>query len=71
MHPEFKQIGPGSCPICGMALEPEQVSLNHACQRAAAGADGPELAQPDGVHEIVIRGSRGAGPRGAKKSRAR
>lgn len=22
MHPEVKQIGPGSCPICGMALEP-------------------------------------------------
>jgi Cu+-exporting ATPase len=28
MHPEVKQIGPGSCPICGMALEPEQVSLD-------------------------------------------
>ena len=23
MHPEIRQIGPGSCPICGMALEPE------------------------------------------------
>jgi Cu+-exporting ATPase len=23
MHPQIKQIGPGSCPICGMALEPE------------------------------------------------
>jgi Cu+-exporting ATPase len=22
MHPEVRQIGPGSCPICGMALEP-------------------------------------------------
>jgi Cu+-exporting ATPase len=22
MHPEIKKIGPGSCPICGMALEP-------------------------------------------------
>lgn len=22
MHPEVQQIGPGSCPICGMALEP-------------------------------------------------
>jgi Cu+-exporting ATPase len=30
MHPEVKQIGPGSCPICGMALEPEQVSLDDA-----------------------------------------
>jgi len=28
MHPEVRQIGPGSCPICGMALEPEQVSLD-------------------------------------------
>src|SRR5262249_38686271 len=23
MHPDIRQIGPGSCPICGMALEPE------------------------------------------------
>jgi P-type Cu+ transporter len=23
MHPEIRQIGPGACPICGMALEPE------------------------------------------------
>ncbi|HEY6916285.1 MAG TPA: heavy metal-binding domain-containing protein, partial [Allosphingosinicella sp.] len=22
MHPEVEQIGPGTCPICGMALEP-------------------------------------------------
>src|SRR5512138_1675995 len=22
MHPEVRQIGPGSCPKCGMALEP-------------------------------------------------
>ena len=22
MHPQIRQIGPGSCPICGMALEP-------------------------------------------------
>jgi Cu+-exporting ATPase len=28
MHPQVKQVGPGSCPICGMALEPEQVSLD-------------------------------------------
>jgi len=30
MHPEVRQVGPGSCPICGMALEPEQVSLDEA-----------------------------------------
>ncbi len=28
MHPEVRQIGPGSCPICGMALEPVLVSLD-------------------------------------------
>jgi Cu+-exporting ATPase len=26
MHPEVRQIGPGSCPICGMALEPLAIS---------------------------------------------
>jgi Cu+-exporting ATPase len=26
MHPEIRQVGPGACPICGMALEPELVS---------------------------------------------
>jgi P-type Cu+ transporter len=26
MHPEIRQPGPGSCPICGMALEPELVT---------------------------------------------
>ena len=26
MHPEIVQLGPGSCPICGMALEPKQVT---------------------------------------------
>jgi Cu+-exporting ATPase len=23
MHPEIRQVGPGTCPICGMGLEPE------------------------------------------------
>ena len=36
MHPEVRQIGPGSCPICGMALEP-------LLPTAHAGPD-PELA---------------------------
>src|SRR5829696_5913442 len=36
MHPEVRQLGPGACPICGMALEPEIAS-------AAAGPN-PELA---------------------------
>jgi P-type Cu+ transporter len=30
MHPEIRQAGPGSCPICGMALEPEAPSLDDA-----------------------------------------
>lgn len=27
MHPEIRQKGPGNCPICGMALEPEEITL--------------------------------------------
>ena len=33
MHPQIRQEGPGACPICGMALEPETVTaeapVNH------------------------------------------
>ncbi|WP_072395615.1 heavy metal translocating P-type ATPase [Hyphomicrobium sp. CS1GBMeth3] len=36
MHPEIRQEGPGSCPICGMALEPETIT--------ADAAPNPELA---------------------------
>ncbi len=36
MHPEVRQVGPGSCPKCGMALEPETVSLEDE-------EDNPEL----------------------------
>jgi heavy metal translocating P-type ATPase len=36
MHPEIRQEGPGSCPICGMALEPELIT--------ADAAPNPELA---------------------------
>jgi len=28
MHPEIRRVGPGSCPICGMALEPETVTAD-------------------------------------------
>ncbi len=28
MHPQIRQEGPGSCPICGMALEPETVTAD-------------------------------------------
>ena len=27
MHPEIEQVGPGDCPICGMALEPKTISV--------------------------------------------
>jgi Cu+-exporting ATPase len=30
MHPEIVQVGPGSCPICGMALEPMMVTAEAA-----------------------------------------
>src|SRR5688500_17261608 len=39
MHPEIRQVGPGNCPKCGMALEPELPSEHvddselHAVQR--------------------------------------
>ncbi len=36
MDPEVRQIGPGACPKCGMALEPVQVSLEDSAN--------PELA---------------------------
>ncbi len=28
MHPEVRQVGPGTCPKCGMALEPVEVTAN-------------------------------------------
>src|SRR5664280_2311590 len=28
MHPQIRQVGPGACPICGMALEPEFASAD-------------------------------------------
>ncbi len=37
MHPEIRQVGPGSCPICGMALDPELPS--------ATEEPNPELAE--------------------------
>jgi P-type Cu+ transporter len=35
MHPEVEQRGPGSCPLCGMALEPKEIT--------AEAGDGGEL----------------------------
>jgi len=28
MHPQIRQVGPGACPICGMALEPEMATAD-------------------------------------------
>ncbi|HFL3389828.1 TPA: HAD-IC family P-type ATPase, partial [Legionella pneumophila] len=30
MHPEVRQATPGICPLCGMALEPEAISIDEA-----------------------------------------
>ncbi len=30
MHPQVRQVGPGACPLCGMALEPETPTLDAA-----------------------------------------
>jgi P-type Cu+ transporter len=30
MHPQIRERGPGACPICGMALEPETATLDDA-----------------------------------------
>src|SRR5512143_2029577 len=35
MHPQVRQVGPGNCPICGMALEPVAPT--------AADTENPEL----------------------------
>jgi Cu+-exporting ATPase len=44
MHPEVQQPGPGSCPICGMALEPMTPTLN----------DGPSGEYADMKRRFVI-----------------
>ncbi len=28
MHPQIRQVGPGACPICGMALEPVEITAD-------------------------------------------
>ena len=33
MHPQIRQVGPGSCPICGMALDPEAPALEDVAAR--------------------------------------
>jgi P-type Cu+ transporter len=50
MHPDVRQSGPGSCPKCGMALEPEMPS----------GAAGTEYVCP--MHPQVVRDQPGSCP---------
>ena len=40
MHPQIRQVGPGNCPICGMALEPELVTADRAQIRSSDMRDG-------------------------------
>ena len=35
MHPEIRQPGPGACPICGMALEPEFATTDSGPNQSA------------------------------------
>jgi Cu+-exporting ATPase len=44
MHPQVRQNGPGSCPICGMALEP----------LVAAGEEGPDPELADMVRRFWV-----------------
>jgi Cu+-exporting ATPase len=46
MHPQIRQPGPGTCPICGMALEPEAPSLD----------DGPNPELVDFTRRLWVSG---------------
>src|SRR3989338_5628278 len=37
MHPEIRQRGPGTCPICGMALEPQTVTAGQEANHELIG----------------------------------
>ena len=47
MHPEIRQVGYGTCPICGMALEPEEPSLD----------DGPNPELVDFTRRLWVAGT--------------
>jgi P-type Cu+ transporter len=47
MHPEIRQEGPGTCPLCGMALEPEEPSLE----------DGPNPELVDFTRRLWVAGA--------------
>ena len=46
MHPQIRQEGPATCPICGMALEPEEPSLD----------DGPNPELVDFTRRLWVAG---------------
>ena len=46
MHPQIRQEGPGTCPICGMALEPEEPSID----------DGPNPELVDFTRRLWVAG---------------
>tara|TARA_R110000868_G_scaffold211862_1_gene461863 strand:+ start:999 stop:2270 length:1272 start_codon:yes stop_codon:yes gene_type:complete len=46
MHPQIRQEGPGTCPICGMGLEPEEPSLD----------DGPNPELVDFTRRLWVAG---------------
>ena len=50
MHPQVRQMGPGNCPICGMALEPVLATAEHRREPRTAGHDAALLDRhrPDG-----------------------
>ena len=73
MHPQIEQDHPGSCPICGMALEPKTVSGGEENEeeevREAVAEDGVEQpaqadgSNPGGGRQGVTGTGAGRGPR--------
>ena len=43
MHPQIRQVGPGSCPICGMALEPVSATAEAGSECRTDRHDAPLL----------------------------
>ena len=73
MHPQIRRPGPGACPICGMALEPQVVTAETAANPeiadftrrlwVAAALTVPLLAMEMGQHLFGWRLPIGAGPK--------
>ena len=56
MHPEVRQEGPGSCPICGMALEPEMPTAD-----AGPNPELVDMTRRFWIGLVADRAGRGAG----------